>query len=114
MKYLNNPKLLDYYIEKFSFESFLNENLINCCELHYFDKKEFICNLNKRLTFMYFLVKGKAKVFTEASNGKSLLLCFNTPLSVVGDIEVINSPIADCNVLTLEPCTCIAIPFTKL
>ena len=63
---------------------------------------------------MYFLVHGKYKVTTLLSTGKSLLLCFNTPLSVMGDIEFIENPYADCNVQALENCICLALPLNKI
>lgn len=114
MKKLSNKDLLIYYVNKYSLHSYLNKNLLNSLEIHTFNKNEFLCSLNDKLSYMYFLVKGKYKVTTLLSSGKSLLLCFNTPLSVMGDIELIENPYADCNVQALEPCICLALPLNSI
>ena len=114
MKKLINKDMLIYYINKYSLHSYLNKNLLNSLEIHTFNKNEYLCSLNEKLFYLYFLVEGKYKVTTLLSSGKSLLLCFNTPLSVIGDIEFIENPYADCNVQSLEPCVCLALPLNKI
>lgn len=114
MKKLTNKDLLIYYVNKYSLHSYLNKNLLNALEIHTFNKNEFLCSLNDKLYYMYFLVDGKYKVTTLLSSGKSLLLCFNTPLSVMGDIEFIENPYADCNVQALETCICLALPSNSI
>lgn len=114
MKKLNDKDLLDYYVNKYSLNTYLNKNLLNSLEIHTFNKNEYLCSLNEKLLYMYFLVNGKYKVTTLLSSGKSLLLCFNTPLSVMGDIEFIENPYADCNVQALDKCVCLGLPSNKI
>lgn len=114
MKKSKNRKLINAYLEKYSLNKYLNESLSLCCELHTFDKNEMICTLNEDMKYIYFLVKGKAKVYTLLSTGKSLLICFITPLSVMGDIEFLDNSAADCSVKTIESCHLIAIPIDKV
>lgn len=114
MKKINNKDLLDYYVNKYSLNNYLNKNLLNSLEIHTFNKNEYLCSLNEKLLYMYFLVHGKYKVTTLLSSGKSLLLCFNTPLSVMGDIEFIENPYADCNVQALDKCICLGLPSSKI
>ena len=102
------------YVNRYSLQSYLNKNLLNSLEIHTFNKNEYLCSLNEKLFYLYFLVEGKYKVTTLLSSGKSLLLCFNTPLSVMGDIEFIENPYADCNVQALEPCICLALPLNTI
>lgn len=40
---------------------------------------------------LYFVVKGKVKVYTITSEGKKLILRFINPLAIVGDIELIQN-----------------------
>ena len=110
MKEIINAEILKHYINEYSLAKYLNKNLINSCKIYTFEKNEFICTLNEKLEYMYFLVKGKAKVTTLLSSGQSLLLCFNNPLSIIGDLELLDNPYADCNVITLENCIRLAIP----
>lgn len=109
-----NNKILNYYLDKYSLDQYLNINLLKSCKMYTFEKNETICTLNDKLEYMYFLVKGKAKVTTLLSSGQSLLLCFNNPLSIIGDLELLDNPYADCNVVTLDNCTCIAIPIWSI
>ncbi|EKY23290.1 cyclic nucleotide-binding domain-containing protein [Clostridium celatum] len=114
MKKLNNQALLNSYITKYQLNKYLNKNLLESLEIYTFDKNEYICTLNEELNYMYFLVFGKAKVTTLLSNGKSLLICFNNPLSTIGDLELLDNPIADCNVITLEKSICLGLPINKI
>ena len=114
MKKLNNQALLNFYITKYQLNKYLNKNLLESLEIYTFDKNEYICTLNEELNYMYFLVFGKAKVTTLLSNGKSLLICFNNPLSTIGDLELLDNPIADCNVITLEKSICLVLPINKI
>lgn len=114
MKKINDISLIKYYVNTYNLFNYLNNDLLNCLELHEFSKDEFLCTLNSKLSYMYFLVEGKYKVTTLLSNGKSLLLCFNTPLSIIGDIELIENPYVDCNVQALESCICLALPLSKI
>lgn len=111
MHNINDNKLLNLYIKKFSLNKFLNKNLMQGCTLCQFNKGEKLSILNTNLNSLYFLVNGKAKVYTLLSNGKSLLLNFITPLSIIGDIEFVENLPADCFIEALEICTCISIPF---
>lgn len=114
MKQITNNQLFKYYTNKYSLDKYLNNNLLENCQIHLFEKNENICVLNSQLDYMYFLVKGKAKVTTLLSSGQSLLLCFNKPLSIIGDLELLDNPYADCNVVTLENCICLAIPIWSI
>ena len=57
MKKITNNELLIYYVNKYSLYSYLNKNLLNSLEIHTFNKNEFLCLLNDKLSYMYFLVK---------------------------------------------------------
>lgn len=103
-------KYIDDYLTKFNLKIHLNEKLINNMSIKIFNKDEYIYKLNEQVDFFYLLVEGRAKVMTLAANGRSLVLCLSTPLSVMGDLEFLNYSLADCNVIALEKCTCLAIP----
>lgn len=99
-----------FYIKKYNLDKHLSNDIIKHTSIATFEKGQYVCNINEELTKLYFLVSGKAKVTTELSNGKSLLLSFYEPLSVIGDVEFISNPLADCNVITLDRCILLSIP----
>ncbi|PEC90391.1 hypothetical protein CON02_12900 [Bacillus cereus] len=60
-------------------------------QLNHFEKDELICNIDDEMDRLYFVVKGKVKVYTITSEGKKLILRFINPLAIVGDIELIQN-----------------------
>ena len=62
------------------------------------------------MEYLFFLVKGKGKVYVILKNGKSLLLSFCYPLTVIGDIEIVNNCDTSSNIQALEDSYCIALP----
>ncbi|MFC4712059.1 Crp/Fnr family transcriptional regulator [Planococcus dechangensis] len=59
---------------------------------------------------LYLLVKGKCRVATTEITGKSLLLRFCTPFSILGDIECFQNVPIQSEVHAEEPCTFLFIP----
>ncbi|MFD5259487.1 Crp/Fnr family transcriptional regulator [Bacillus wiedmannii] len=64
---------------------------LNHFQLIHFEKGELICNIDDEMDRLYFVVKGKVKVYTITPEGKKLILRFINPLAVVGDIEFIQN-----------------------
>lgn len=106
--------ILIAYIDKFNLKSYLNENLLSFIEIKYFKSGDTICRINEKINYLYFLVKGRTKVHTLLSTGKSLLLTLDKPLSLIGDLESFTSPLAHCTVVAIEDCICISIPTYKV
>ena len=87
MERIFDEKLLRSYLGKQKLDLFLDAAMINRMELYQLTKGEPLCNIGEQLDYMYFLVKGKLRITTTQPNGKSLLLMFYNPLSIVGDVE---------------------------
>lgn len=97
MKKIFDHSLLTSYIETYSLNSIFKEKILGYMELFKFDKGELICTKDSEIDYMYFLVEGKIKVSTLHDNGKSVLLRFNKPLSIFGDIEFLTDYKVQCN-----------------
>lgn len=106
-----NRRELNNYINEFDINEIFSNDMKPYIELFKFNKGEHICKVQEKLEYLYFLVKGKAKVYTIMSNGKSLLLCFYAPFKVIGDVEFMYLNKADCSVQAIEETYCIGIPF---
>lgn len=114
MKRLNNQKNLLFYINKFNIDNFFEIDILQNMELHIFNRGEHICRSYEKINYFYFLVEGKAKVYTLLKNGKSLLLRFYSPLQVIGDVEFLNCDYTTCNVEAIDRVKCIGIPIELL
>lgn len=79
--------------------------------LYMFNKNDYICREEENLDNMFFLVEGKAKVSKHLENGKSLLISFYNPFTIIGDVEFIRNNPTDCSVQAIKDTYCIGINF---
>lgn len=100
---------IDYYVKKYSLNDMFTDNMQMYMKLWKFNKGEHICRSDENITKLYFLVLGRAKVYTILSNGKQLLLSFNNPLEVIGDLECIKLNKFHCTIQAIQETYCISI-----
>ncbi|KAB3529246.1 helix-turn-helix domain-containing protein [Alkaliphilus serpentinus] len=98
MKKINNPQLLSTYLEKYNIQSVFTSDMLQYMELFEFQRGQSICKPMDEMPYFYFHVKGKLKVYAMADNGKSVLLRFNKPLSILGDVELLDERLVKCYV----------------
>lgn len=86
---IHDEQQLTQYLEQYQLETVFHEPLRPHMRLCYFEKCELICREGEASEYLYVLVEGKIKIFTTSAQDKTLVLCFKTPLEVVGDIEYV-------------------------
>lgn len=106
---INDDTKLVSYMGKYSLNDMFTEDMISYMRLWKFNKGEHICRSDENITKLYFLVSGKAKVYTILSNGKQLLLSFISPLELIGDLECIKLNQFHCNIQVIQEAYCISI-----
>lgn len=106
---VNDLSLMDKYIFKYRIDEIFTSDMRPFMELLLFKKNEHICRESEDINYLFFFVKGKAKVYTTLSNGKSLLLCFYQDFKILGDLEIINPQNASSSVQVIEDAYCIGI-----
>ncbi|MDF2802870.1 MAG: cyclic nucleotide-binding domain protein [Anaerocolumna sp.] len=111
MDKVENTELMKRFILKYNMNDIFTSNMEEHMELFHYKKFDYLVKEDDMIQKLLFLVKGKAKVFTNLSNGKSLLLCFYQNFRVLGDIEVINVKEAVTNVQAIEDTYCIGISY---
>ncbi|MCI2255833.1 cyclic nucleotide-binding domain-containing protein [Domibacillus sp. PGB-M46] len=89
MKEQTNRKQLKDYLRMHHIESVFPAELQPYLSLYHFDPGEWVCSQGEALENVYVLVKGKLKVYTTSAEGKTLILSFQKPLAVIGDIEYV-------------------------
>lgn len=77
------------YIEKFQLRNVMHEPLLEHLRVVTYEKGDIIIQQGEQPAFLHFLVEGRTKVFASSDEGKKLILAFNGPFSVFGDIEFI-------------------------
>ncbi|PFZ41577.1 hypothetical protein COL77_17720 [Bacillus wiedmannii] len=91
MKMENRSDLIIHYLKTNKMLEFFSEIDTAYFQVNHFEKGELICNIDDAMDRLYFVVKGKVKVYTITPEGKKLILRFINPLAVVGDIELIQN-----------------------
>lgn len=114
MKKVMNKELLKFYTDKYNLADIFKENLLGEMELYAYNKGEHVCSVEEKLELLLFLVEGKVKTYTVNKTGKAFLLCFNAPLSVFGDVELVTKNKILCNVETIDNSLFIGIEIDKL
>lgn len=114
MNKVNDYNLKMKYISKYNLNEIFTDDMTEYMELMIFEKNQYLCKENEKIEYLYFFVKGKAKVYVSLKNGKSLLLCFYYPLMVLGDLELVNFEEATTNIQVIEESHCIVLPFNKV
>ncbi|MBB6218313.1 CRP-like cAMP-binding protein [Anaerosolibacter carboniphilus] len=114
MRPITEGNLLQTYIDRYDLKEIFDREIVRYMTLYALEKGECICQSGDAFQSMFFLVKGKLKVYTVQENGKALLLRFNKPLSIVGDMEFLTGYRARCNVEAVNKCFLIEIKYEYL
>lgn len=75
-----------------------------------YQKNELLCKEGESFSYLLFLIAGKVKVCINAANGKTLLLSFYYPGTVLGDVELMIDNIGTATATAITPVYCIGIP----
>ncbi|MGS5022078.1 Crp/Fnr family transcriptional regulator [Paenibacillus sp. JJ1683] len=91
MREIQDQEQLKYFLHLHQLESILYEPLHPYLSLHRLQQGEKLCSQGDAIEHLYILVQGKVKIFTSSTEGKTLILCFKTPIEVIGDVEYIRN-----------------------
>lgn len=108
---VDDNKKLEEYINLYKLDSLFTKNMREHMTLYMFNKNDYICKEEEYLDNIFFLVEGKAKVSKHLENGKSLLISFYNPFTIIGDVEFIRNNTTDCSVQAIKATYCIGMNF---
>lgn len=114
MRELANKKLLGEFIKKYDLDHIFDNSIIEEMKLFQIDYGEIVCSNGDHLDKLYILVEGKLKISISLPNGKSLLLRFNNPMALIGDVEFINNSEVRSNVEAVKHSLLIGISYKLL
>lgn len=111
MKYIQDLELLQHKLREFRIEDMFAKRGNIPFTLQYYAPEEVILFEGSEMQSLLFLVQGKARVTSSIETGKSLLLRFIHPFSIVGDIEFIRNTPVQSQVQAVSECLLIGLPF---
>lgn len=104
-------KNLNFYIEKFSLNNILPENVRERLILKHFNKDEYILEAHKNSSNIYFVVEGTVEVSYILDNGNQICLNVLEPLEIFGDVEYVNREKVVFDVIAKSKVCVILLPF---
>lgn len=89
MNSIVNPEAVRSLAEQNNLTAMFSSVAIAQMELRRYSDGDAVCSVGDRLESMFILVQGKLKIHTLLPNGKSMLVRFARPMSVIGDVELL-------------------------
>ncbi|SCA99381.1 Catabolite activator [Bacillus mycoides] len=87
----NKSDLIIQYLKAYNILEIFSGISTDNFQVNHFEKGKLICDKDDEIHRLYFVIKGKVKVYTITPEGKKLILRFINPLAIVGDIELIQN-----------------------
>lgn len=114
MKRISSKSLLKKYINEYNINHMFTDNLEEYMELFVYEKGDYLSREGEAIEHLLFFVKGKAKVYINLENGKSLLVCFYYPFMIFGDLELVSQKMATTNTVVIDEVHCIGLSLNKV
>lgn len=97
------------YLSDFGLEDIDPDGLI----IRNYKKGEFLCEQGYPMDSLILITDGRIKVCSLASNGKTLLFCYNDPGTVLGEVELMTHALASSSVCAVTDVKGIVISFEQ-
>lgn len=113
MEQINDRKILEEFIDKSQFQSNFSFNVYPYVHLFRFDSAEHIMKEGSKVNYMFYMVKGRAKLYITHSNGKISLIDFYKAPCFFGELELIGARTKSTAVQAITQCECLAVPIAE-
>ncbi|MBD8006734.1 Crp/Fnr family transcriptional regulator [Bacillus norwichensis] len=111
MKLISDSDLMNVMLNEFQLGHIFDLDKQIPFALYQYKSGEVILYEGTEAQTLLFLVKGKVKVTSSIETGKSLLLRFSEPFSIVGDLEWIRNIPIQSQIEAVNDCLLIGLPF---
>ena len=110
IKTINDLEQKEEYIRKFQLDEHLPAELIRVLNLCLYSKGEYLLLQEEKLKKLFMLVEGKLQVDYIEISGKQVVYSFETPFSIIGDMELMEDRPVLANVQTLQDSLILTAP----
>ncbi|MEW9701203.1 Crp/Fnr family transcriptional regulator [Paenibacillus sp. SI8] len=87
MQKINDAEAIQTFVRRNHLGDKFGPQVVEAMELRVYADREMVCLMGEMLDGLYVLVSGKLKIHTLLPNGKTMLLRFSRPPSLIGDVE---------------------------
>ncbi|MFJ8264085.1 Crp/Fnr family transcriptional regulator [Rummeliibacillus sp. NPDC094406] len=111
MKVIEDSVLLHGKLTEYKFQQIFTDVDVLPFVLQKYKAGEILLHEGTDLHSLLYLVEGKVKATSSVETGRSLLLRFNHPLAIIGDIELVRHVPVQSQITAVTDCLCIALSF---
>lgn len=109
MKIIDDPSILELYIDLHHLDEIFDVDKVPFKIMDLYEG-EVLIDEGEELKELYYLVAGRVKVTSSVHTGKYLLLRFNHPLTILGDLELVRNIAVQSKVTAVIDCVVMTIP----
>jgi len=113
MQEIAKSSLTQKYYQEFPLKDYFGFDILPFTSLVRFDSDEKIFKEGFEATYLYYLIKGKAKLFLSHENGRTSLINFIDAPCFIGEMELIGAQDKASGVTAITPCTCFRIDINR-
>lgn len=113
MQISTNPTSIELLCTHHNFKDLFSFDVMPFLEIHTFSNKEVICTEGEQFPYLYYLVKGKAKIYMTHKNGQRTLVLFAEAPCIIGEMGLLEIEPYAKGVIAMEMCTCLALPLSS-
>lgn len=110
MKIISDSVLREKFIVKFNLREHVPEIIVDVLALQRFQSGEYLCYQEDELEYFYMLLSGKLQVDLFNFGGNYAVFSFETPFSIIGDLELFEGTKITSNVQALDDSLVFAVP----
>lgn len=110
MQEIQNEPLKEQLISEYEFKQKFTTDVIKHTLLFHFLPGEFIVCEGRQPAYVFYLVRGRTKLFVTLANGRISLVDFFSAPCFIGEIEMLDETHESRAVQAIEECWCLALP----
>lgn len=109
MQEITKPSLTQKYYQEFPLTDYFGFDILPFTSVVRFDSDEKIFKEGFEANYLYYLIKGKAKLFLSHENGRTSLINFIDAPCFIGEMELVGAQNKASGVTAITSCICYRI-----
>lgn len=110
---INDEMVRQQYIAKYPIQQLFSAPIEEFLEVQFFEKGEYICEELMPPERLYFLVKGKVKLYMIHQDGNVSLAQYYEAGDILGELEFLGIRTQSQSIQAVEPSVCLALSFQE-
>jgi len=113
MKEIRNEKMKQDLIENAGYKERFTFDPVPQTRLFRFNAGDYIVREGKPPAYLFYLAKGRSKLYTTLANGRVSLIDFLDSPCFIGEMELVDESHRPRDVQAIEECWCLALPMKQ-